>query len=1450
MTIRLLLSLLLGSIFFCLKAQEIDSTMWIPDGPVNAIVRIGNTVYLGGGFKTIGPKTGSGTMVDITSGHLLEHQFPQVEGTIRVSLPDGKGGWYLGGSFKSIQGVARASLAHILPNGTLDRSWNPPYKESIKAMAIYGNTLYVGGKENYWPGKRLAAIDLITGKEISWNPKPDGEVNALVTVGNTVYIGGAFTSIDGQPRNRLAAVDAVTNQLTSWDPNASYDVNAILFANNTLYIGGKFSNIGAESRKHLTAVDPISGKPTSWNPQIEQAVTALGFGDNTLVAGGIYSSFTGLGPSLAAFNTGEGAEMRWKHSLDQPANSIQVKGSTAFIGGSFTQVHNTVRKGAVAVQIQSGTLLDWNPNVSGEVFTLSIAPQSILIGGNFTTLGSIQRNGLVAIDARTGKPTPWDPNLKLGTEDGYVYSLARFNNTLYIGGNFSHIRGQARSFLGAVNAETGQPTPWAPQLDGAVDHMVCTSTTLYLAGNFKTIDGKPRKRLGSFDRVTGQVSAWNPSPDDRIDAIAVSSGTVYVGGYFRNIGGKKQSFLAAIDANGEAKDWNPSVGLGVKSIAAAANTVYVGVNFRSINDQYQRYLVAFDATTAKLKEWNTDRWIGGGVLAEVTALYLSGDSLYIGGRLTDLGTTSVMLQTVSLKNDRSASFSPSFNSVGTVSALEVSNGVIYIGGKFSQVENRAFTNFVAFGKNKLTTNAIAGKIYEDVNQNCQQDSGEKGLPNRIIVGHPGNYIAFTDSSGNYSIPVSVGTYTVSALPTKDQSIINQQVCPKNPVPYTVAFSKAGEVVKGIDFAFNTSIQKSLLKIGVISSQRRRCFSSTTTITYGNAGNADADSVKVYVRLPEYVRVLSSNTPYKVDQDNLLVFTIGKLGPGQDGQIQLKDSVVCGISSIRSLTQCTRVWITSSSKRDISASWDQSDISLKAACKDNGFIRLGIYNTGTGVMADSSAFRIFLDAKLAFQSNFKLAKGDSLILHVPANGRTVRLEADQRPNHPSKSQSSITLEACGTHKDGTISKGFVAQIPADDEEPEVDEECLPIVDSFDPNDKLSFPVGTTAEKYTPTKAELDYSIRFQNTGTDVAYKVVVVDTLSEHLDITTLQIRGASHKYRFSVSGKGQPVLTWAFDNIMLPDSTTNRLGSNGFVHFSIKPKKDLSAKTRIENFADIFFDYNEPVRTNTTLNTIYDVPQEVVQAVKLNQTVICNPANSTVSAGLDRLLCGQDTVHLEGSIALKSQGHWKNIQGTGTIQQPNNPTSLVTELGLGQNIFEWCVPTTTCGSDTLRARVTITRYPGFNKPTIHLVGQTQVFLLSSVEGPTYTWKLNGTALDLNTRTIKVSQPGAYTVQVSGDGNCQSPVSEVYQFVITALEATSSTYLRIYPNPNSGRFTVELPANAGAVLELMVLDPLGRVFYQQGNGNLEEINLINAAAGTYFIKVQTSKGVFVGRVVKH
>ncbi len=141
-------------------------------------------------------------------------------------------------------------------------------------------------------------------------------------------------------------------------------------------------------------------------------------------------------------------------------------------------------------------------------------------------------------------------------------------------------------------------------------------------------------------------------------------------------------------------------------------------------------------------------------------------------------------------------------------------------------------------------------------------------------------------------------------------------------------------------------------------------------------------------------------------------------------------------------------------------------------------------------------------------------------------------------------------------------------------------------SYDPNDKAVYPVGIGPMNYVSMNQRLDYLIRFQNTGNDTAFKVVVVDTLDGSFDFSTFTILGSSHQVQTELSPAGQ--ITFTFDNILLPDSNVNEPGSHGYVLYNIKGRSSNADPTSVNNTAYIFFDQNAPVQTNTTLTTFSD----------------------------------------------------------------------------------------------------------------------------------------------------------------------------------------------------------------------------------------------------------------------
>ncbi len=143
-------------------------------------------------------------------------------------------------------------------------------------------------------------------------------------------------------------------------------------------------------------------------------------------------------------------------------------------------------------------------------------------------------------------------------------------------------------------------------------------------------------------------------------------------------------------------------------------------------------------------------------------------------------------------------------------------------------------------------------------------------------------------------------------------------------------------------------------------------------------------------------------------------------------------------------------------------------------------------------------------------------------------------------------------------------------------------------SFDPNDKLVNPDRTDEfeENYTLFDESLFYTVRFQNTGNAVAYDVFIKDTLDANLDWSTFQLLGSSHIDKLVTTMDNDGILTFDFQNIFLPDSTSNFEASNGYVSYLIKPLSGLIEETVIENSAGIYFDLNPPVITNTTENVM------------------------------------------------------------------------------------------------------------------------------------------------------------------------------------------------------------------------------------------------------------------------
>jgi hypothetical protein len=147
-------------------------------------------------------------------------------------------------------------------------------------------------------------------------------------------------------------------------------------------------------------------------------------------------------------------------------------------------------------------------------------------------------------------------------------------------------------------------------------------------------------------------------------------------------------------------------------------------------------------------------------------------------------------------------------------------------------------------------------------------------------------------------------------------------------------------------------------------------------------------------------------------------------------------------------------------------------------------------------------------------------------------------------------------------------------------------CVPALVALDPNVKSVLPEGSGPLGLVPQATAFDYTIEFQNTGTAAARDIFVLDSLDADLDLSTLVITGSSHQMATQLLTGN--VLKFTFDDIWLADSTSDEPNSHGWITYHIAAKSMLPNMTPIQNTAGIYFDFNAPVITNSTLNTIYD----------------------------------------------------------------------------------------------------------------------------------------------------------------------------------------------------------------------------------------------------------------------
>ena len=203
----------------------------------------------------------------------------------------------------------------------------------------------------------------------------------------------------------------------------------------------------------------------------------------------------------------------------------------------------------------------------------------------------------------------------------------------------------------------------------------------------------------------------------------------------------------------------------------------------------------------------------------------------------------------------------------------------------------------------------------------------------------------------------------------------------------------------------------------------------------------------------------------------------------------------------------------------------------------------------------------------------------------------------------------------------------------------------VTNSCDPNEKIVEPPGDISTLQVSSGMELNYLINFQNIGNSEAIHVNIYDFIDEDLDIATFEITGTSHPLTSWQIGTNRQ-MQFTFANINLPDSTTDEIGSHGFISYKIRPYTFLQAGIVISNTAIIIFDNNLPINTNTT-ETYILIPSGI-PAIKDNSKLLLFP---NPNSGSFYLQAGAEFNKLTVYNAIGQQVISQNIDTPGDLQQ-------------------------------------------------------------------------------------------------------------------------------------------------------------------------------------------------------
>lgn len=376
---------------------------------------------------------------------------------------------------------------------------------------------------------------------------------ARTRAGACALLVGTLAALVSVPAAPAGAVDVSPTPASTASAKGKSVYDIVVLPSGRTILGGDFTALGAFDRSNLGAVRPDGTADPSFAPTTNGAVHAI---------------------------------------------AASSDGTRIFIGGRFTEVNGVPRHNLAALDAVTGALVPtWEADTTGAVPTvtaLAVHGNEVLVGGRFAGIDGADKAKLAKVDATTGNLVTWNTwvngaVLEIRVDPG--------GTDIWVGGEFTRIRGESRPYFGAMDLASGLPTAYVPTGNNSRVMTLVVSAD----GRWVYTTNNSNQTMGFRPQVSS-VPQWTRRTDGNVQAMAIWNNSLYLGGHFASFTDTDESrmFFAAVGRYGGAtKPWNPrakGANKGCWALVIDGDRLHAGGGFTQFRKTAHSLYARFDAT--------------------------------------------------------------------------------------------------------------------------------------------------------------------------------------------------------------------------------------------------------------------------------------------------------------------------------------------------------------------------------------------------------------------------------------------------------------------------------------------------------------------------------------------------------------------------------------------------------------------------------------------------------------------------------------------------------------------------------------------------------------------------------------------------------------------------------------------------------------------------------------